>query len=82
MKKNKNQSNKENESHMKVWIAKDKDGMIFLYSRKPKKGIEDWNSSVYNYYPIKKLPKGVNPQWEDKEPIKVELIIKAINKEE
>lgn len=81
MKKNKNQSNKENESHMKVWIAKDKDGMIFLYSRKPKKGHEDWNSSVYNYYPIDKLPEGINPQWEDDEPIEVELIIKAISKE-
>jgi hypothetical protein len=67
---------------MKAWVAKDKDGMTFLYSKKPKKGDEDWNSSVYTYYPINELPEGVNPQWEDKEPIEVELIIKAINKEE
>lgn len=66
------------QNNMEAWIAKDKDGMIFLYSTKPKKGHEDWNSSIYNYYPINKLPEGVNPQWEDKEPIKVELKIEKI----
>ena len=47
------------EACMKAWVAKDKDGMTFLYSKKPKKGDEDWNSSVYTYYPINELPEGI-----------------------
>ena len=59
---------------MKAWITKDKDGMIFLYSRKPKKGLDFW-CAPNHYFPITELPEGANPQWEDKEPIEVNVNI-------
>lgn len=64
---------------MKTWIAKDEDGNIFLYSEKPQKGRDVWfpNGCLL---PTKEkdLPEGVNPQWEDEEPIEVELKIEKI----
>lgn len=60
---------------MKLYIAKDEDGRIFLYSNKPQKAYEYWDALGYSF-PITELPEGANPQWEDDEPIEVELKIK------
>ena len=59
---------------MKAWIARDKDGETFLYSSKPERKYEFWFSSDY-CFPIIELSEGVNPQWEDAEPIEVEISI-------
>lgn len=61
---------------MEVFIARDKDGKVYIYKRKPRKGIIHWGSEIH--FPITELPEGVNPQWEDKEPIKVNLKIEKI----
>ena len=64
---------------MKVYIAKDEDGKIYLYSGKPQRGRDAW--LPYGcVLPIKEkdLPEGVNPQWEDDEPIEIELKIEKI----
>lgn len=75
---------------MRKFLARDKDGTLFLYwGGKPHKEedtgawfcdsghfIDVVNDSLFT------LSKDVNPKWEDTEPIEVELIIKAINKEE
>lgn len=63
---------------MKAWIARDEDGIIYLYSSKPRKGLEFWCSSSNNYFPITELSKKANPQWEDEEPIEVELKIEKV----
>lgn len=59
---------------MKAWITKDEDGLIHLHSNKPEKGRNSWYSSGW-YHIIYELPEGVNPQWEDEEPIEVEFKI-------
>lgn len=60
---------------MKAWIARDKNGAIYLYSSKPTKGCEFWRCCSDNYFPITGVPEDTNPQWEDEEPIEVELKI-------
>ena len=61
---------------MKAWIARDANGNVYLYKRKPRKGIIQWGSETH--FPITELPEGINPQWEDEEPIEVELKIEKI----
>ena len=61
---------------MKAWIARDADGKVYLYKTKPEKGIIHWGSKCY--FPITEPPEDINPQWEDKEPIEVELKIEKI----
>lgn len=57
-----------------AWIARDRDGGVLLYYSKPVKltEIPIWNGPIR----IKELPEGIDPRWEDEEPIEVELIIK------
>lgn len=66
---------------MKLWIARDKNGKIFAYNLKPIKISGTWvcQWGVYSL-PIKEkyLPEGVNPQWEDTEPIEVEFKIEKV----
>ena len=64
---------------MKAYIARDKDGVLFIYDEKPYKMWSIWEGSDACCYPIRDsdLPEGINPQWED-EPIEVELTIKKI----
>ena len=55
---------------MKAYIAKDKDGKIFLYSNKPEKVYSKWFDLGFDF-PVTELLEGVNPQWSDEEPIEV-----------
>lgn len=61
---------------MKAYIARDADGKVYLYKPKPAKGIIQWASEWY--FPIDDLPEDVNPQWEDNEPIKVNIKIEKL----
>lgn len=61
---------------MKAYIARDATGQVYLYKLEPNKGIIEWTSKWY--IPITDLPEGINPQWEDDEPIKVNLKIEKI----
>lgn len=71
---------------MKVYIAKDKNGVIFVYNYKPVniRGIWTCKNGIckrgFYGFPIeeKDLPEGVNPQWTDKKPIEVELKVEKI----
>lgn len=65
---------------MKAYIARDKCGDTYIYAEKPKKAQSVWTSSLWRAIHIynSDLPKGINPQWEDDEPIEVELTIKKI----
>lgn len=73
---------------MKAWIAKDKEPTIgenlFLYiGGKPIKMSHVWNIGYADVsYPISDsdLPAGINPKWEDDEPVEVELTIKKIER--
>lgn len=65
---------------MKAYIARDKSGDIYMSTEKPRKGQEVWSALIFKAIHIynSDLPEGINPQWEDDEPIEVELTIKKI----
>ena len=67
---------------MIAWIARDKNKDLLLYTIRPHKvehydGRGWWQTCGLNKCRIsdKCLPQGINPQWEDDEPIKVNLKI-------
>ena len=67
---------------MKAYIARDKDGSIWGFREKPFKNDCDgeWlavGGSIQ--LAQKELPEGINPQWEDENPIELELTITKVN---
>lgn len=62
---------------MLAYIARDSNNMVYLYKSKPEKTSVEWFATD-NFFPITDLPEGISPQWEDDEPIKVELKIEKI----
>ena len=60
-------------------VAKDENGEIFIYANKPIKRCGDvWSSSGF-CLPIteSELGEGINPKWEDDEPIEVKLKLES-----
>ena len=58
-----------------IWLTRDKDGMLFLYTgKKPYKSTYYWYSNDCFRIPI---PRHLHPevQWSDDEPTKVKLVI-------
>ena len=62
---------------MKAWIARDWSGVVYLYPLKPQKEQLRWESvaQAYQFVDDRLLPPDINPQWEDEEPIKVNVNI-------
>lgn len=59
-----------------MWVARDKDGYLFLYGEKPKKEFSSWVSpECFNLF-ILDVDLFPEVKWEDEEPTEVELIIK------
>lgn len=62
-----------------MWIARDKDGDLFLYGDKPYKYHNGWRTDIdKKMFVITWIPPYMFPEvkWEDEEPTEVELIIK------
>ena len=64
---------------LKAWVARDKDGMLYLYTAKPKKLSDYWNAPESSYM---KLDDSLFPevQWSDEEPKGIILSIKDKSK--
>lgn len=66
-----------------MWIARDKNGLLYIYNHKPSKGKEVWieNPKDEGTYSMHIISKDCFPEvkWEDKEPR--ELVLKPINEE-
>lgn len=62
------------------WVAKDKNGEIFIYANKPIKRMHGfWSSSGFSLSITEsELGEGVNPKWEDDEPIEVKLKLELV----
>lgn len=64
------------------FLCRNKEGIALLYNYKPEKDIEhgDWFEESEEYFVLldRELPEGINPQWEDDEPIEVEITLKKI----
>ena len=59
---------------IEAWVARDKDGSLYMYTDKPKKKSEFWHAPKVGYV---KLNDSLFPevQWSDEEPTKVKLVI-------
>ena len=59
---------------LKAWVARDKDGMIYLYTAKPQKMSDSWYAQEVGYV---KLDDSLFPevQWSDEEPKEIKLSI-------
>lgn len=70
------QSTFDNLPKVKAWIARDRNKELHLFYNEPIKGGEWWYCAGFcSNLTEQDLPEGCNPQWEDKEPIKIELTI-------
>ena len=66
---------------MMAYIARDPDGIAYLFKGKPHKESDYWyayDEQFIGIYDDSDLPEGINPQWSDDEPIEVELKIEKI----
>lgn len=65
------------EEKITAWVARDKDGVVTLFNKKPRKSdyYPEWVIDEGEYLEI---GRNLSPQvkWEDVEPTKVELTIK------
>lgn len=61
---------------IQAWVARDEEGMLYLYLREPQKVTEQWTAPDLHLGYIK-LGDTMFPevQWSDKEPTKVKLVI-------
>lgn len=61
-----------------MWIARDRDGLLYIYENKPKKGLSSWAVKCGWF---SNLPSYVLPEikWKDEEPR--ELVLKLIKDE-
>ena len=59
---------------IEAWVARDKDGMLYLYTAKPQKMSDYWNSTKVGYM---NLDDSLFPevQWSDEEPKEIRLSI-------
>lgn len=60
---------------IEAWVARDKDGMLYLYTAKPQKTSDYWNSTKVGYM---NLDDSLFPevQWSDEEPKEIRLSIR------
>ena len=70
---------------IKAWIVRDENDKVYLFYReKPVKTDWDfWDDELANFIEIseEELPEGVNPRWEDEEPIELDITITRASKE-
>ncbi len=70
---------------IKAWLTRDEDQNISMFYReKPVKtdwGFWDGRNADYIEIPEEKLPEGINPRWEDEEPIELDITITRASKE-
>lgn len=64
-----------------MWIARDEDGSLFLYEEKPDKRLSKWVINGEGSYMKLYIHSYPNVKWEDKEPLEVNIIPKAIQSE-
>lgn len=62
-------------NELKAWVARDENGMLYMYPDKPKKRSYDWYANKVGYL---KLEDSLfsEVKWEDEEPTEIKLSIK------
>ena len=65
----------------KAWLTRDKDNSIWLHLRnKPFKAESKWINENFELRVDEEEINGLNPKWEDEEPIELEIIFDLIRK--
>lgn len=59
-----------------MWLARDKNGHLYLYREKPSKTGKQWNNYLGELIIDEEDKEFPEVKWEDEEPTEVELIIK------
>lgn len=59
---------------MRIWLTKNRSGDVYLSTKKPYKEQYTWWIVEMALVNEADLPVGCNPQWEDKEPIELEVV--------
>lgn len=59
-----------------MWLARDKDGTLYLYRGKPSRTGIQWNNHLGELFIDEEDKEFPEVKWEDEEPTEVELIIK------
>ncbi len=69
--------NKELYTLVRLWVARDKDGYVYFYKNKPKKGDEEWlpEAECRQYLP-RYEEEFRSVHWEDEEPTEIEIYVK------
>lgn len=63
---------------MKGYLVQDKSGdIIAFYGNKPEKEHNYWDAWDFKFFRLDEAPEGLNPRWEDDEPIEIEIEIHA-----
>lgn len=63
----------------KVWLTRDKDNSIWLHLRnKPFKAESNWINGSFAQRIAEEEINGLNPKWEDEEPIELEITLTAM----
>ena len=65
-------------NEIQAWLARDEDGMLYLYIDKPLRGSEQWHENPVSITGLIELRKESFPEvkWSDDEPTKVSITIK------
>lgn len=61
------------------WLARDGDGVIFAYEKKPERNIAYWSGGLY-WYPTKDENIFNFIKWEDEEPTYIDDLLKELDK--
>ena len=63
---------------IEAWLARDEDGMLYLYKDKPLRGSEQWHENPVLITGLIELRRELFPevQWSDDEPTRVKITIK------
>ena len=67
------------QSALKAWVARDKDGILYLYTWKPRKSQSKWIPNIrFDLIEFIELSRESFPEvkWEDEEPTEVSITIK------
>ena len=61
---------------LKAWVARDKDGMLFLYLSKPRKNQSKWLPNIRADFVELSRESFPEVKWEDEEPTELTFTVK------
>ena len=63
---------------LEAWVARDKDGMLYLYLAKPRKHQSKWLPNILFDFVGLSRESFPEVKWEDEDPTKVKIVIEKV----